>query len=98
MHDRHDPIPGEVHAEVSEAHLSSLERARCAMLRLQLEVAGGPATKARLALLGVGSLLALTVQVKGAGAHLATPDMWASSGCGSACANCTCWPCQRCCP
>jgi hypothetical protein len=84
---------------------SPTDRVRDALLRLQLEVAGaGPASgaKRRLALLGLGSLLAFTIQVKGAGAahpHPTTPNSWASSGCGSSCSppSCYCWPCQRCC-
>lgn len=68
--------------------ISPLDRARDALLRLQVEMTTRPSGKSRLALVGVGSLLALTIQVKGAGAYAPTPDMWASSG--GCVANCGC--------
>jgi hypothetical protein len=78
--------------------LSPVGKARDAFLRLQIEMVGGSSGKRRLALLGLGSLLALTMNVKGAGAHGQTPNAWSSSGCGSACSGgCCCWPCQHCC-
>jgi len=74
---------------------SAGDRLRTALLRLQAE-ALAPSGKKRAAVVGVSSLVALTVTVTGAGAHGSSPTFLGDPCvCGSICVGCCVGCCNR---